>query len=100
MKWKIIAIATVLMAAWVFRWTMTPTGTYLESVFATVRHRTIRTKGCLSHTTAVAMVFKLIIAAARSWRVLKGSNQLPKLIKGVKFRDGIELTETNQHAAA
>ena len=46
------------------------------------------------------MVFKLIIAAARSWRVLKGSNQLPKLIKGVKFRDGIELTETNQNAAA
>ena len=53
-----------------------------ESVFATVRHRTIRTKGCLSHTTAVAMVFKLIIAAARSWRVLKGSNQLPKCPSG------------------
>ena len=81
-------------------WVHLRTTNPIESVFATVRHRTIRTKGCLSHATAVAMVFKLIIAAARSWRVLKGSNQLPKLIKGVKFRDGIELTETNQNAAA
>ena len=32
----------------------------IESVFATVRHRTVRTKGCLSHGTTLAMVFKLI----------------------------------------
>ena len=30
----------------------------IESVFATVRHRTVRSKGCLSHKTALAMVFK------------------------------------------
>ncbi len=46
------------------------------------------------------MVFMLITAAARSWRVLKGKNQLPKLIEGVKFRDGIELIEINHNAAA
>ena len=72
----------------------------IESVFATVRHRTIGAKGCLSHATAVAMVFMLITAAARSWWVLKGKNQLPKLIKGVKFRDGIEMIEINHNAAA
>jgi hypothetical protein len=54
----------------------------------------------LSHATAVAMVFKLILAAARRWRTLKGSNQLLKLIQGVKSPDGIEVTETNQNAAA
>lgn len=32
----------------------------IESVFATVRHRTVRTKGSLSPTTARLMVFKLI----------------------------------------
>jgi putative transposase len=48
----------------------------------------------------VAMVFKLILAAARNWRTLKGSNQLPKLIRGVKFNDGIEVIETDQNAAA
>ena len=35
----------------------------IESVFATVRHRTVRSKGCLSHQTALAMVFKLVTAA-------------------------------------
>ena len=81
-------------------WVHLRTTNPIESVFATVRHRTVRTKGCLSHATAVAMVFKLIVAAARSWRVLKGSNQLPKLIQGVKFRDGIEVIEINHNAAA
>jgi hypothetical protein len=42
-----------------------------ESVFATVRHRTARTKGALSATTVKLMVFKLI-AAAKTWRRLKG----------------------------
>jgi len=51
----------------------------IESVFATVRHRTVRTKGCLSHDSALVMVFKLVMAAARTWRRLKGRNQLPKI---------------------
>jgi hypothetical protein len=36
------------------------------------------------------MVFKLVIAASKTWRRLKGTNQLPKLIDGVTFQDGIE----------
>jgi putative transposase len=72
----------------------------IESVFATVRHRTVRTKGSLSATTARLMVFKLVIAASRTWRRLKGENQLPKVIQGVRFQDGIELvTAPSQHAA-
>jgi putative transposase len=63
----------------------------IESTFATVRHRTIRSKGCLSNRTALAMVFKLIEAAQKSWRRLDGNNQLPKLILGVKFADGLEV---------
>ena len=63
----------------------------IESTFATVRHRTIRSKGCLSNRTALAMVFKLVEAAQRSWRRLDGHNQLPKLILGVKFTDGLEV---------
>jgi transposase-like protein len=63
----------------------------IESTFATVRHRTIRSKGCLSNRTALAMVFKLIEAAQKSWRRLDGHNQLPKLVLGVTFNDGIEV---------
>jgi hypothetical protein len=63
----------------------------IESVFATVRHRTVRTKGSLSSTTARLMVFKLVMAASKTWRRLMGENQLPKVIAGVRFRDGIEV---------
>ncbi len=38
----------------------------IESTFATVRHRTIRSKGCLSNRTALAMVFKQLEAAQKS----------------------------------
>lgn len=67
----------------------------IESTFATVRHRTIRSKGCLSNKTALAMVFKLIEAAQKSWRRLDGPSQLPKVIQDVKFTDGLEATTTD-----
>jgi putative transposase len=74
----------------------------IESTFATVRHRTIRAKGCLSNKTALAMVFKLVEGAQRSWRRLEGQAQLPKLIRGVKFADGLEVAAkaTRQPATA
>lgn len=53
-------------------WDHLRTGNPIESVFATVRHRTVRTKGALSQKTAKLMVFKLIQAAAKTWRRLKG----------------------------
>ena len=65
-----------------------------------MRHRTIRSKGCLSNKTALAMVFKLVEAAQKSWRRLDGHNQLPKLIHGVKFTDGIEVVRSQAQAAA
>ncbi len=72
----------------------------IESVFATVRHRTVRTKGALSQETARLMVFKLVMAAAKTWRRLKGENQLPKVIEGVTFKDGVEVTTADAQDAA
>jgi transposase-like protein len=72
----------------------------IESVFATVRHRTVRTKGALSQDTARLMVFKLVMAAARTWRRLKGENQLPKVVRGVRFENGTEVTNTEPKFAA
>ena len=72
----------------------------VESVFATVRHRTVRTKGALSQDTARLMVFRLVMAAARTWRRLKGENQLHKLIQGVTFENGVEVTNTREQTAA
>ncbi len=57
----------------------------------------MRTKGALSQDTARLMVFKLVMAAAKTWRKLTGENQLPKLIQGVTFRDGVEVREAPAH---
>ena len=62
----------------------------IESTFATVRQRTVKTKGCLSRKTALAMTFKLILSAREKWRKLDGSDHLAELIKGVPFKDGIK----------
>ena len=81
-------------------WKHLRTTNVIESSFATIRHRTVRSKGCLSNKTALAMIFKLAEAAERSWRRLDGHNQLPKLIIGVKFTDGIEVVRSKAQAAA
>lgn len=72
----------------------------IESTFATVRHRTIRSRGCLSNKTALAMIFKLAQAAEKSWHRLRGYDQLPKVICGVKFNDGIEVVRLQTQTAA
>src|SRR5436305_4646955 len=81
-------------------WDHLRTSNPIESVFATVRHRTVRTKGALSQATARLMVFKLVMAAARTWRRLKGENQLPKVIEGVTVKDGVEVTTADAQDAA
>ncbi len=81
-------------------WKHLRTSNPIESTFATVRHRTIRSKGCLSNTTALAMVFKLVEAAQRSWRRLDGHNQLPKVVLGAKFNDGLEVAIADRQPRA
>ncbi len=46
------------------------------------------------------MVFKPVMAAARTWRRLKGETQLPKVVQGVTFRNGVEVTDTPAQGAA
>ena len=81
-------------------WDHLRTSNPIESVFATVRHRTVRTKGSLSPSTARLMVFRLVMAASKTWRRLKGENQLPKVLAGVTFRDGTEVIERPSNRAA
>ena len=63
----------------------------IESTFATVRHRTVKTKGCLSRKTALAMAFKLIKLSCAQ-RKIGGSwtTQIrsPKLSKECRSRAG------------
>jgi putative transposase len=81
-------------------WDHLRTSNPIESVFATVRHRTVRTKGALSQKTARLMVFTLVQAASKKWRRLKGANQLPRVIEGVSFTDGVVKADDAQSRAA
>lgn len=65
----------------------------IESVFATVRNRTRKTKGCLNRKTALAMVFRLMMSAKKKWRKLSAPSRIPEVISGVDFKDGIKLTK-------
>lgn len=81
-------------------WEHLRTSNPIESVFATVRHRTVRTKGALSQKTAKLMVFTLVRAASKKWRKLNGTNQLPRVIEGVTFTDGVAQPDADQSRAA
>jgi len=61
----------------------------IESVFATVRLRTKRTKGCGSRIATLTMVHKLMLEASRHWRKLIGYQLIPLVMSGRKFEDGL-----------
>ncbi len=69
-------------------WAHVRTTNPIESVFATVRLRTDKTKGCGSRIACLTLVFKLVQSASKKWRALNGSALLPEIIRGVKFVDG------------
>jgi len=80
-------------------WQSIRTSNPIESTFATIRHRTKRSKGCLSRDGMLHMMFKLGQCAEKKWRRLRGFDFLGKVITGVKFKDGIEVTKADQVAA-
>ena len=71
----------------------------IESVFATLRHRTVRTKGALRSTTAKLMLFTWVRAASKKWRRLTGANQLPLVVDGIKFTDAVALGDAETRPA-
>jgi transposase-like protein len=74
-------------------WAHLRTTNPIESAFATIRHRTDRTKGCVSRATMLSFMFKLALAAEQSFKLLRGFGYLAKVIAGVHFIDGVENSE-------
>jgi len=70
-------------------WAHIRTTNPIESTFASVRHRTYKSKGAFSRTTILTMVFKLVDNAEKHWRRLRGFNYLADIIQGIKFTNGI-----------
>jgi transposase-like protein len=81
-------------------WVHLRTSNVIESVFSTVRLRTAKTRNCVSRQTILSLVYRLVSTAEKRWNRLRGSEELGKVITGIKFRDGIEATEIEQLDAA
>ena len=91
-----------LMAFYSFpakHWQSIRTSNPIESTFGTIRHRTKRSKGCLSRDGMIHMMFKLGMCAEENWRRLRGFSYLAQVITGVEFKDGIEVKAVDQVAA-
>ena len=81
-------------------WQSIRTTNPIESMFATISHRTMRAKGCLNRSGMLCMMFKLGQCAQENWRRLRGFRELGKVIEGVKFKDGVEVKEQTDQVAA
>ena len=81
-------------------WQSIRTTNPIESTFATVRLRTARTRGCVSRTTLLTMVYKLGLCAEKNWRRLRGFRHLADVIENVKFIDGVKEETIQQHKQA
>lgn len=69
-------------------WAHVRTTNPIESTFATVRHRTTRTRNCVSRATFLGLVFKLVEEAEKSWHRIRGAEKIELLLKGIAFKDG------------
>ena len=74
-------------------WVPIRTTNPIESSFATIRHRTTRTKNCVSRNTLLGLVFQLALTAEQSWRKLGGFKLLPAVVQGIRFVDGLRVTD-------
>ena len=86
----------VLLAFYDFpaeHWIHIRTTNPIESTFATIRQRTERTKGCLTRDGMLSMIYKLGMSAEKNWYRLRGFEWLAKVIRGVRFRDGLEVQQ-------
>lgn len=80
-------------------WASIRTTNPIESTFATVRHRTQKSKGCFSRQTILTSAFKLCQEAQKRWRPFYGHAKLPLLLKGIVFSDGIAIQQETVNAA-
>ena len=81
-------------------WQYIRTTNPIESVFATVRLRTNKTKNCRSPITTLAIAFKLMETAQKRWQRLREYDLLADVITGVTFVNGVKQTGDQKQGAA
>jgi putative transposase len=79
-------------------WVHLRTTNPIESTFATVRHRTSRTKNCVSRTTFLGLAFKMSEEAAKTWRRIRAPEKVAELLGGARYEDGIPVPDNPSDA--
>jgi putative transposase len=74
-------------------WVHLRTTNPIESTFATVRHRTSRTKNCVTRSTFLGLAFKLAEEAAKTWRRIRAPEKARELLAGARYEDGIRVPD-------
>lgn len=74
-------------------WVHLRTTNPIESTFATVRHRTARTKNCVTRATFLGLAFKMSEAAAKTWRRIRAPEKVAELLGGARYEDGVPVSD-------
>lgn len=74
-------------------WAHLRTTNPIESTFATVRHRTSRTKNCVTRATFLGLAFKMSEEAAKTWRRIRAPEKVAELLGGARYEDGIPVSD-------
>ena len=74
-------------------WTHLRTTNSIEFTFATVKHRTRKSRNCFLRNTIIAATYKLFLEAEKRWKPLRGKNRIGQVINMEKFIDGIHVSE-------
>jgi transposase-like protein len=93
---KLLKDCDALLAFYAFpaeHWVHLRTTNPIESTFATVRHRTTRTKNCVSRSTFLGLAFKLAEEAAKSWRRIRAPEKVAELLAGTRYADGLPVLD-------
>jgi len=73
-------------------WASIKTTNPIESIFSPVRLRTNAARRIRSPRSALFLIFQLIVRAQKRWRSINAPEMVQKVIEGVKFKDGIEIS--------
>jgi hypothetical protein len=64
----------------------------IESTFATVRHRTRRTKNGVTRATFRGLAFKMSEEAVKTWRRIRAPEKVAALSGGARDEDGVPVS--------
>ena len=72
----------------------------IESLFAPVKARTRKTRGAGSRRAGLALAYKLVSSAERHWRRVRAPHLVALVRAGVKFHNGVLVSEQFQSTSA